>query len=299
MTTQSAPAKPANFELSLNLWKPFALTAAYLAFLRFESEVFFTETTDEGNLNSFQRCSIAAPAIASAIYLSCVFLGPKLMRDRKPFVISDYMFTYNIYQTVLNLWMVVAMIGEVIHSGMSIWGNEIDNTRKGYRISFLVWVHYNNKFVELLDTAFMILRKKDKQLSFLHVYHHVLLIWSWFLVVKISATGDAYFGAACNSFVHVVMYSYYCSAQMGWSCPWKRNITQMQMIQFVVCAAHAIYVFYKGNMPAVLAYMQLWVMVNMLVLFGQFYRESYQKNAAKKAAAPAQVTANTKALKAQ
>ena len=33
------------------------------------------------------------------------------------------------------------------------------------------------QYLELLDTVFMILRKKTEQLSFLHVYHHCLLVW--------------------------------------------------------------------------------------------------------------------------
>lgn len=70
-------------------------------------------------------------------------------------------------------------------------------------------MHYTNKYMELADTLFMILRKKSVQVSFLHVYHHALLIWAWFLVTKLCCGGDAYFGALANSFIHVVMYSYY------------------------------------------------------------------------------------------
>lgn len=33
------------------------------------------------------------------------------------------------------------------------------------------------RYIELLDTVFMILRKKNQQLSFLHVYHHTLILW--------------------------------------------------------------------------------------------------------------------------
>lgn len=55
----------------------------------------------------------------------------------------------------------------------------------------------------------MVLRKKNKQISFLHVYHHFLLVWAWFFVCKFACGGDAYFGAIMNSFIHVVMYGYY------------------------------------------------------------------------------------------
>merc|ERR1711988_342583 len=197
----------------------------------------------------FSTCWWQLPAVASALYLLTVFFGPQLMADRKPFVIQDYMFTYNIYQTVLNLWCLVAMLAEVRNAGMSVWGNSMEHSPKGWRMGFLVWVHYNNKYVELLDTVFMILRKKTKQMSF----------------------------------VHVVMYMYYLMSSLGVPCPWKKNITQLQMLQFVACLAHSLYVLYYQNMPAVLAYVQLWVMVNMLVLFGQFYWQSYKTPKSSKA----------------
>ena len=46
-----------------------------------------------------------------------------------------------------------------IFNGM--WGNTVVSGARGYNISFLVWAHYNNKYVELLDTVFMVLRKKN------------------------------------------------------------------------------------------------------------------------------------------
>ena len=94
---------------------------------------------------------------------------------------------------------------EVYALGMNWWGNTIDHSGSGFRLASLIYVHYNNKFVELLDTLFMVLRKKNKQVSVLHVYHHVMLIWAWFLVCRFHCGGDAYFGAMANSFIHVVM----------------------------------------------------------------------------------------------
>lgn len=48
----------------------------------------------------------------------------------------------------------------------------------------------------------------------------------------------AYFGATCNSFVHVVMYAYYGLSAIGpqmrpylW---WKRYITKLQLVRSVV-----------------------------------------------------------------
>ena len=54
--------------------------------------------------------------------------------------------------------------------------------------------------------------------------------------------------------------------------------SRMKYLQFVVCFAHAVYVAWGSKtVPVWLCCAQLWVMVNMLVLFGNFYRQSYLK----------------------
>ena len=87
---------------------------------------------------------------------------------------------------------------------------------------------------------------------------------------------DAYFGVACNGSIHVLMYSYYALASAGVRCPWKRHLTMAQMVQFCACAAHSLYLLAIPECcPRVLPLTQLWVMCNMLVLFGRFYIKQY------------------------
>ncbi|GFU15986.1 elongation of very long chain fatty acids protein, partial [Nephila pilipes] len=49
-----------------------------------------------------------------------------------------------------------------------------------------VWQLYLAKNLELLDTIFFVLRKKYNQISFLHVFHHsvVLLVYWWVLYTR-------------------------------------------------------------------------------------------------------------------
>jgi len=129
---------------------------------------------------------------------------------------------------------------------------------------------------------FSVTRKKNEQISFLHCYHHILLIWAWFLVCKVEAGADCYFGAVVNSFIHVIMYGYYTLALLNIPCPWKRWITNCQMVQFVICFTHAAYSYYVNHLPRILPAFQMFVMTNMLVLFGNFYVKSYLSKKPKK-----------------
>jgi len=261
--------------LQSDVWIPVALTFIYIYVLR----VISNDWSREEPLATFAQCSVFVPLAASAVYLSSIFIGVRLMKDREPFSVKSYMLIYNLYQTILNGWCVYSFIRELVVHNYPIWGNPLNST--SYTLSFLIWIHYNNKYLEFLDTFFMVIRKKNEQLSFLHVYHHVLLVWAWWFVCRFACGGDAYFGAMANSFIHVVMYSYYFMASLNINCPWKKYITQLQMVQFVVCFAHAFYNMVTGNYPTWLCYIQLYVMVNMFVLFANFYRNAYaaKKNA--------------------
>jgi elongation of very long chain fatty acids protein 4 len=265
--SQEVRKRGAEESLSSDLWKPIALTAIYIYALTLETQGWPKDQS------TFSYCSIWVPLAASLVYLTGIFVGTRLMKNREPYSAKNYMFTYNLYQTILNGWCVYSFIVELVRNGYPVWGNTLESTN--FKMSFLIWIHYNNKYVELLDTLFMVVRKKNDQLSFLHVYHHVLLIWAWWCVCHFACGGDAYFGAMMNSLIHVVMYSYYLLASLGIPCPWKKYITQMQMGQFVVCFASAVYCIITESYPFWLCMLQVYVMLNMLVLFANFYRKAY------------------------
>lgn len=50
-----------------------------------------------------------------------------------------------------------------------------------------VWLYYICKITELLDTVFFVLRKKQNQITFLHVYHHTLMPFCGFIGLKYFA----------------------------------------------------------------------------------------------------------------
>lgn len=97
-----------------------------------------------------------------------------------------------------------------------------------------VWLYYIGKLTELLDTVFFVLRKKQNQISTLHVYHHTVMPLAGFVGVKYFAGGHGTLLGVINSFIHVLMYAYYGLAAMGpevqkylW---WKKYLTKMQIV---------------------------------------------------------------------
>ena len=92
------------------------------------------------------------------------------------------------------------------------------------------------------------------------------------------------------------MYGYYTMSLIKWNVEWmKIYMTTCQILQFVICLIHAVYVYYQasgyeflggnsgltGYIPWEMCLDQAFVMLNMLYLFGQFFYKSYIKKANK------------------
>jgi len=97
-----------------------------------------------------------------------------------------------------------------------------------------VWLYYIAKITELLDTVFFVLRKKQRQISFLHLYHHTLMPVCAFIGVKYFAGGHGTLLGFINSFIHIIMYAYYLLSAMGPAVQkylwWKKYITILQIV---------------------------------------------------------------------
>ena len=243
------------------MWKPLAVLVAQLAFLN--------------QIETYSH-TMLIPLIVSVAYVSFIVLGTRFMKSRKPLALkgtslspdsnsntlntqhsTGWMFSYNLYQVCMNVYTAVCLVHEVYRLGFSIWGNEA--SAGSDRLTFLLFLHYQNKYVELADTAFMVLRKKYDQVTTLHVYHHLLLLWSWFMVINIAPGSDAYFGALINSLTHIFLYGYYTLALLNVECPWKIGLTSLQILQFVVCSVHAMFCMFRSDYPRVLLYLDLFV----------------------------------------
>ncbi|XP_015607868.1 elongation of very long chain fatty acids protein AAEL008004 isoform X4 [Cephus cinctus] len=206
------------------------------------------------------------------VYLVKV-LGPKIMENRKPFQLKNVLIAYNLFQVIFSAWLFYEMV-------------------------YASWWYYFSKFTEFMDTIFFVLRKKNDHVSTLHVIHHGCMPMSVWFGVKFTPGGHSTFFGLLNTFVHIVMYSYYLLAAFGpkmqpylW---WKKYLTAFQMLQFIAIMIHAFQLlFIDCNYPKAFVWWIGMHAVMFFFLFNEFYQQSYaQKNLRRAKAAAAKALAN-------
>jgi len=114
-------------------------------------------------------------AIMSSYLLFVTYLGPKFMRTREPYSLKTPILIYNILMVIVNTWSFYESI-KWLNYGKELANFKFpDRTKNSPQLEHQLWalnVYYMSKFVDLLDTIFFVLRKKDRQISLLHLYHH-------------------------------------------------------------------------------------------------------------------------------
>jgi elongation of very long chain fatty acids protein 4 len=212
--------------------------------------------------------------------------GKKTKED--PFVVRALVIFHNLFLVILSLYMCFGCILEAKRNSFKIWGNPYDPGHE--KLAHYIYIFYISKIYEFLDTFIMIIKKNFKQVSFLHVYHHVTISFIWWMITRRAPGGDAYFSAALNSWVHVCMYSYYLLAVMVGKSEkarkkylwWGRYLTQMQMLQFLCNLFQAIYCRVYSPYPRFISDLLLIYMLTLLALFGRFYYSKHIKPTRKK-----------------
>lgn len=221
--------------------------------------------------------------IVTYIYFS-ISAGPRYMRDRKPYNLKNTLIVYNFVQVLLSIYLVYEglMAGWLYDYSFSCQPVDYSNDPKSLRMARAVYGYFLCKLIELLDTVFFIFRKKQRQVTFLHVYHHALMPWCAWIGVRFVAGGHSTLLGLINSFIHIIMYTYYMLAALGpqmqpylW---WKKYLTLMQIVQFMIILVHHAQVMFNGcNFPKPLSMLLIINSVIFLYLFGSFYVTSYMR----------------------
>lgn len=171
------------------------------------------------------------PSVAAAIaiaYLAFVVFVPILFKATGFSIkLKPIMRLYNLFMVVLSGYMGTKSILLARESNDTLFCVPMADGRAGVEMAQLVWIFTFSKVIEFLDTVFMIMEGRMRQVSFLHVYHHVSILSYWFTISWVLPGSDAYFSLAGNSYIHVLMYGYYLLASFGYSPWWKYYVSSV------------------------------------------------------------------------
>ncbi|KAG1704759.1 Elongation of very long chain fatty acids protein 7 [Nymphon striatum] len=249
----------------------------------------YQSIVDSGDPRTQHFVGVHSPCptvLITLIYLFLVFqLIPWYMKDKEPFDLRTPMFIYNAVVAGISAshFYLLGVNGWFGKYDFRCVPEDLSINPSNLMMVNLSWLYWVMKIVELLDTIFFALRKKRSQITFLHVYHHTIMILCSWYVIKFSAVGHASFVGFTNSLVHAVMYAYYGLASMGphmkkylW---WKRYLTKMQLIQLVLNIIQGCQLFIlECNYPRWIVGHAVINSTIFLYLFIKFYNQEYKRN---------------------
>jgi elongation of very long chain fatty acids protein 6 len=175
----------------------------------------------------FARSNVRFPVTVIAVYVAFCFIGQHVMSTRRPFDLRVPLAIWNALLcsfSFLGMWRTMPrLIANILTQDyeQTVCGNPaqaFEPAEHGWGngpTGFWVMLFIFAKLPELMDTVFIVLRKKP--LIFLHWYHHVtVLLFCWNSYATMSGSG-LYF-VAMHYFVHTLMYGYYCLLALN-LCP--------------------------------------------------------------------------------
>ncbi|XP_046960627.1 elongation of very long chain fatty acids protein AAEL008004-like [Vanessa cardui] len=174
-------------------------------------------------------------SILAFYFFFCTRLGPRFMKDRNPYDVTNFMKVYNVAQILLSLYIVYEATTFFLLYNFNVNCQGLDPDKDIARwVARGVWTYFMAKVSELLDTVLFVLRKSNRQITSLHLHHHILMtIAAWFGATY-QPGGQAILIGYLNAFVHTIMYTYYLISGFGdkykkhlW---WKRHVTELQLV---------------------------------------------------------------------
>lgn len=153
--------------------------------------------------------------------------------------------------------------------------------------TYACWFYLVCKWFDFIDTILIIIRNKWRQLSFLHVFHHLSMAFLSWMAFTYYPSGYFLMCAQVNAPVHVIMYLYYFCSSFPKLTPftmmWKRYVTSIQLIQFVIATSYSYFCFgeqlFSTELKNSLVFMTIMSLfgTSQFLLFSDFYSKNYKK----------------------
>jgi len=181
--------------------------------------------------------------VVVTLYLIGLWTGTSSMRHRQPFDLKRPLAAWNLFLAVFS-FIGALRTAPVLLTTLNTHGFNYSLCKaaapgygdgaSGMWGCFFIF----SKYFELMDTVFLVIRKK--KVGFLHWYHHCsVLLYCWNAYIWEMPTG-IYF-VVMNYSVHAVMYFYYFLAAVCARPPkWALAVTVMQLSQMAIGVAVTI-----------------------------------------------------------
>jgi hypothetical protein len=179
------------------------------------------------------------PTVVPVGYLVVIYTLHTIMRMCKPFEIRFIAAIHNLIMSLISAIMFIGLAYELFRVATTrplkegLMAVMCDPDREYTKGPFMWWCYlfYASKYYELLDTVIIVLRKKE--LIFLHVFHHTVVPYLFWVYMHSQQTAHWVLVLA-NLFVHVLMYFYYFEMIVGRRSLSPKHITMSQIVQFVI-----------------------------------------------------------------
>jgi elongation of very long chain fatty acids protein 6 len=214
------------------------------------------------------------PAILCALYVVVIFGGQRIMKDRKPFNLQMPLFFWNVFLAAFSIVGAICTVPQIYRVVKERGFTNDMCTTDSEMANPWVYLFCLSKIPELLDTVFIVLRKRP--LIFLHYYHHVMTLLYCWNAWAIQIPNGGWF-AAMNLIIHSMMYSYYaaCAHGVRFSNATRLSITSLQIVQMLLGVSIVLHNLVVCNTHPENYIFGLVMYASYMVLFTKLFLDSY------------------------
>lgn len=238
-------------------------------------------------------------SLVIASYVVFILVVHEFMKHLPSFKLQTLFKFHNALLSIGSLVLLLLIMEEVVSLWMNVgtFNSMCAPSSWTHKLEFYYMVNYYFKYYEFLDTLFLILRKKP--LTFLHVFHHASAASLPFVQLN-GKMPPSWIIVSTNLLVHAVMYYYYYATAEGAKLWWKKYLTTMQIIQFIIdlfvfyftLYQHYAYTYFPGlphfgdcsGSESAAVFCGVFFS-SYLLLFANFYMRTYNKKPSSKAKA--------------
>jgi len=242
------------------------------------------------------------PACGSVVYLSIIFFL-KNIASLPVYQLKEVAVIHNLILISLSVVMffggVSSLYDRYAHEGFDgvFCSQRTQSKVLDGPAGFWIMIFFYSKFYELGDTVLMCLKHKWANVSFLHVYHHVVMLWLTWSWLRYGWFEGSLWCVIVNSLIHTFMYTHYLLAVLKYTAWWKKYLTTAQLVQFATGTAYVIVYMYNDVSRATAveggcgsserrytALAASTVNITFIMLFALFFRATYGKSTGAKQA---------------